>query len=336
MTTDVTELSRRGRAAYWVVAALAWAGVAATLIITAFDGYAAPTYVEEGLFAGAAHGWAGAPERLINCLSYFTELSNIVVAVIATRLARGSGPVGRWTRAIHLCATMMITVTAIVYAALIAPSEALRGIAVITNPLQHVVVPAAMVAAAFVFGPRGGITWSTVVRALAIPVAWVAYTMARGALVHQYPYAFLNVTRIGYGQALAVIGAILAGAMAFLGFFAAVDWGSAGPPERAPSTASPRGLTGGHGPGAPSRCGVSGPSCARPGRSPGRYTGTRRARTRVVDIVRGLPTQRGGYNARSCQQLASVRTTRAGANNARRRRRRCPRQWEFRTQFAMR
>ena len=44
----LTELSRRGRAAYWVVAALAWAGVAATLIITAFDGYAAPTYVEEG------------------------------------------------------------------------------------------------------------------------------------------------------------------------------------------------------------------------------------------------------------------------------------------------
>ena len=57
----LTELSRRGRAAYWVVAALAWAGVAATLIITAFDGYAAPTYVEEGLFAGAPHGWAGAP-----------------------------------------------------------------------------------------------------------------------------------------------------------------------------------------------------------------------------------------------------------------------------------
>ena len=43
MTTDMTELSRRGRGAYWVVVALAWAGVAATLIITVFDGYAAPT-----------------------------------------------------------------------------------------------------------------------------------------------------------------------------------------------------------------------------------------------------------------------------------------------------
>ena len=39
----------------------------------------------------------------------------------------------------------------------------------------------------------------------------------------------------------------------------------------------------------------------------------------VVDIVRGLSTPRGGYNARWCQQRASVRTTRAHANNARRR-----------------
>ena len=30
----MTELSRRGCAVYWVVAALAWAGVAVTLIIT--------------------------------------------------------------------------------------------------------------------------------------------------------------------------------------------------------------------------------------------------------------------------------------------------------------
>lgn len=148
---DMTELSRRGRAAYWLVAALAWAGVAATLIITAFDGYAAPTYVEEGLFAGAPHGWAGAPERLINCLSYFTELSNIMVAIISTVLAR-RGRVGAWGRATHLCALMMITVTAIVYATLIGPYEVLSGYALVTNPLQHIVVPAAFVGTAALAG----------------------------------------------------------------------------------------------------------------------------------------------------------------------------------------
>ena len=63
-----------------------------------------------------------------------------------------------------------------------------------------------------------------------------------------------------------------------------------------------------------------------------------RHREGVVDIVRGLSTPRGGYNARWCQQRASVpishaecqqrapvRTTRAHADNARRRPRPEPR-----------
>ena len=207
MTTGMTELSRRGRTAYWVVAALAWAGVAATLIITAFDGYAAPTYVEEGVFAGAAHGWAGAPERLINCLSYFTELSNIMVAIISTLLAR-RGRVGAWGRAVHLCALMMITVTAIVYATLIGPYEVLSGFA----------------GTAALAGPRGGIAWATLGRALLIPVAWVAYTLVRGTFTHQYPYGFVNVWRIGYAQVAINIVAILIGALVFMALFAGADW----------------------------------------------------------------------------------------------------------------
>lgn len=53
---DMTELGARGRTAYWVVAALAWAGVASTIIISTLGGYAPPTYYEEGLFGGAASG----------------------------------------------------------------------------------------------------------------------------------------------------------------------------------------------------------------------------------------------------------------------------------------
>ena len=221
--TGMTELSRRGRAAYWVVAALAWAGVASTIIISTLGGYAPPTYVEEGLFAGAAHGWSGAPQRLLDCLSYFTELSNIMVAIISTILAR-RGRVGRWGRATHLCALMMITVTAIVYATLIGPYEVLSGFALVTNPLQHIVVPAAFVGTAALAGPRGGITWATLGRALLIPVAWVVYTLARGTFTHQYPYGFVNVWRIGYVQVTINIVAILIGALLFMAIFAGIDW----------------------------------------------------------------------------------------------------------------
>ena len=219
----MTELSARGRAAYWMVAALAWAGVAATLIITAVDGYAPPTYYEEGLFVGVTPGWAGSPQRLINCLSYFTELSNILVAIISTLLAR-RGHVARWGRSAHLCALMMITVTAIVYAALIGPYEELSGYALVTNPLQHIAVPAAFVGVAAFAGPRGGITWGTLGRALLIPAAWIAYTLTRGAFTHQYPYGFVNVWRIGYAQVAMNIVAIFIGGLVFMGFFAALDW----------------------------------------------------------------------------------------------------------------
>ena len=65
------------------------------IIISTLGGYAPPTYYEEGLFGGAAYGWAGAPQRLVECLSYFTELSNVMVALVSTVLSR-RGRVGRW------------------------------------------------------------------------------------------------------------------------------------------------------------------------------------------------------------------------------------------------
>ena len=142
------------------------------------------------------HGWAGAPERLINCLSYFTELSNIMVAIISTILAR-RGCVGAWGRATHLCALMMITVTAIVYHFLIRPTEVLSGWSVLTNPLQHVVVPLLMVVVALACGPRGGVSGGVVLKALVIPIVWMIYTLVRGAFVHQYPYDFRQCDGLG-------------------------------------------------------------------------------------------------------------------------------------------
>ena len=60
-----------------------------------------------------------------------------MVAIISTVLAR-RGRVGAWGRATHLCALMMITVTAIVYATLIGPYEVLSGFALVTNPYGFV------------------------------------------------------------------------------------------------------------------------------------------------------------------------------------------------------
>jgi len=217
-------LATAGRWGYALVAIAAWLGVVLTLVITAIDGYSREAVARPGMFGGAPFGWAGFGQRMIECLSYFTEWSNILVAIVATLIALRGSEIGSWGRALHLCALMMITVTAIVYATLIGPYEILSGYALVTNPLQHIVVPAAFVGTAALAGPRGGITWATLGRALLIPVAWVAYTLVRGSFTHQYPYGFVNVWRIGYAQVAINIVAILIGALVFMALFAGADW----------------------------------------------------------------------------------------------------------------
>ena len=201
-------LATAGRWGYALVAIAAWLGVVLTLVITAIDGYSREAVARPGMFGGAPIGWAGFGQRMIECLSYFTEWSNILVAIVATLIALRGSEIGSWGRALHLCALMMITVTAIVYHFLIRPTEVLSGWSVLTNPLQHVVVPLLMI----------------VLQALLIPIAWIIYTLVRGAFVHQYPYDFVNVTVLGYQQVCINIVAILCGALIFLGAIVGIDW----------------------------------------------------------------------------------------------------------------
>ena len=145
-------LATFGRWAYLLVAIAAWVGVVFTLVITGVDGYSREAVARPGMFGGAPFGWAGFGQRMIECLSYFTEWSNILVAIVATLIVWKGPDIGSWGRALQLCALMMITVTAIVYHFLIRPTEVLSGWSVFTNPLQHVVVPALMILGARCFG----------------------------------------------------------------------------------------------------------------------------------------------------------------------------------------
>lgn len=52
------------------------------------------------------------------------------------------------------------------------------------------------------FGPRPRSDRATMAWALLWPIAWITYTFIRGALVHWYPYPFLDVDQTGYGAAI--------------------------------------------------------------------------------------------------------------------------------------
>ena len=214
---------RRGeRTAYVLNAVLAWVGVALTVVLSTLDLYdrSAP---EAGLYGDTAPGAAGALARLVDTLSYFTVWSNIVVAVALTLLARTPRDDGYWRRVLRLDAVLMITITAIVYAVLLAPITEVTGWSRLTNPWQHILVPAVTVLVWLWFGPRGWISGRVVLGGLLIPLAWIGWMLVRGAVIGSYPYAFANVAERGYPAVFTTLAGILVFAVVVMGVYWALD-----------------------------------------------------------------------------------------------------------------
>ena len=180
----------RRRRAWTVVAAVAWTGFALTLSLSALGWYAGSP-PEPGVYGDTGGGAYGVLQRVTDTLSYFTIWSNVVVALAATVLARGARG-ATWHRVL-----------------LLAPSLDVQGWSIITDPTQHVVVPVLAVAAWVWAGPRGWVSGRLVPLALVVPVLWVAWMLARGAVIGSYPYGFVAVGERGYPAVLATVAAIL-------------------------------------------------------------------------------------------------------------------------------
>ncbi|SEQ57096.1 Pr6Pr family membrane protein [Microlunatus flavus] len=154
---------------------------------------------------------AGVPlsRRLGDFVSYFTIQSNLFVLAISLTLALDPERDGPVWRVLRLDALLGISITGLVYWALLAPLVDLSGWGLVAGLGFHLVSPVGTVVVWFLVGPRPRITWSTVAWAFAWPVAWVVYTFVRGAVIGWYPYPFLDVTEVGYATALLAVGGVL-------------------------------------------------------------------------------------------------------------------------------
>ena len=140
--------------------------------------------------------------RLIRFISYFTILTNLLVAVTTTTLALGQTVAPPWWRVLRLNAVVGITVTGLVHWFLLRPLLDLSGADYVADKLLHVVVPLLAVVGWVVFGPRGKAERSLLLPSLIYPVGWLIYTLVRGAVANWYPYPFLDVRLHGYPAAL--------------------------------------------------------------------------------------------------------------------------------------
>jgi hypothetical protein len=177
------------------------------------DGLWAATTAILGLLALAAllvvfvHGshtrGHGAVAGVVFFLSYFTTLSNLLVAAGLTfrLMAPGSRVGGFFARSSVTAATAVyITTVAVVYTVMLRSLWHPTGWMNLIDHLLHDVIPILYVGHWIIMAPKGHLPWTSAVTWLGFPLAYLICVLVRGARGGSYPYPFLDVARLGSGR----------------------------------------------------------------------------------------------------------------------------------------
>ncbi len=218
-----------GPAFLWINALVAWCGVALSFTLNVTGHYvdaADPT--KPTILGNVPEGIDSPLERILDWITYFTILSNIVVAVsVSLLVARPSlvtrrDAVGSLWRTLRLDGVLMIVITGAVYNLLLAEGGK-TGWDQVSNTLLHVATPLLTLLVWIIVGPRGLISPRIIGLALVLPVAWAAFALIRGSAVGAYPYPFLDVSANGLASVLVFIAVIMVVAVALAFVLLGID-----------------------------------------------------------------------------------------------------------------
>ena len=135
---------------------------------------------------------------LTNFFSYFTILSNLLVAVSCSARS-DSFFAGTKTRS---AIALYIFIVGLVYNLVLRSLWHPTGSQLLADNLLHVVVPVVYLIYWFVFTPKKVLTWKDILPWLIFPLIYLVYSLVRGPIAHWYPYPFLDVDKHGFGKVL--------------------------------------------------------------------------------------------------------------------------------------
>jgi hypothetical protein len=144
-------------------------------------------------------------ERTIRFFSFFTVVSNLIVAIVMSLIAIARD--GRLTRFVNRAGVLSasavyITIVAVVYSLFLRGTNNPQGLLLISDHIVHDIVPPLFVLYWLFLAPKSGITWLDPIRWLIVPIIYMVYCLVHGALDNWYPYWFGDVTTLGYPTAL--------------------------------------------------------------------------------------------------------------------------------------
>lgn len=144
-------------------------------------------------------------ELIWNFISYFTIISNTLIAVAMTLTV--TVPKSRFgaffsRSGIQSALALYIIIVGLVYNFNLRNTWAITGFLSIVDYLLHVVIPLAYIVYWLIFIPKRALNWTHSIIWLIFPLVYLGYSLARGAITGWYPYPFLDVAKLGYEKVL--------------------------------------------------------------------------------------------------------------------------------------
>lgn len=175
-----------GRTLLLLSAILGWLGLVLQLIVSA----RLSANTGRSPFAG-----------VLDALCYFTVLTNLLAAIVAT--VGVTGDTGFFASAGTRAATAVyIFVVGLIYTLLLRTLWAPTGLHKIADAILHDLVPLAYTVWWVGFAPKGGLRWVQPLRWLAYPLAYFAFSVVLGSLTGRYLYPFVDLGALGVATLL--------------------------------------------------------------------------------------------------------------------------------------
>jgi hypothetical protein len=157
---------------------------------------------------------ASVAETIIRFFSFFTILTNILVAFCCTMLWLRPGT----SRGRHFsmpgtltAITVYITIVGLVYNLVLRSYWEPQGLQQVVDELLHSVMPSLFLIFWITFVPKKDLHWKEVFPWLIYPLVYILFIIVRGALSGFYPYPFIDINKIAYHEALINTGGLLIG-----------------------------------------------------------------------------------------------------------------------------
>lgn len=150
-----------------------------------------------------ANRTTGVAEATIRFFSYFTILTNILVAVCFTSIAiqKGKSFLFFNNPGVLTAVTVYIFIVGLIYNLVLRSLWNPQGWQLVADILLHTVTPLLTLIYWFVYTSTKNISLKQTAGWLLYPLIYLVYVLTRGSFSNFYPYFFIDVSKLGYAKA---------------------------------------------------------------------------------------------------------------------------------------